>query len=99
MIYKDKFYRISGFLIGKDSREQYIDKRLYNTKELIAFLKSNNFDRYELSYIDCMERFKFVGFKLVDKTFKNIFFQNIEMFPKDLKKFYRIGDDKNAEKE
>ena len=94
MIYKDKFYRISGFLIGKDSREQYIDKRLYNTKEVIAFLKSNKFDRYELSYIDCMERFE-----LVDKTFKKIFFQNIKMFPKDLQKFYRIGEYKNAEKE
>ena len=94
MIYKDKFYRISGFLIGKNPREQYIDKRFYNAKELIAFLKSNKFDRYELSYIVCMERFE-----LVDKTFKNMFFQNIEMFPKDLKKFYRIGDDKNAEKE
>ncbi len=94
MIYKDKFYRISGFLIGNNPREQYIDKRLYNTKDLIAFLKSNKFDRYELYYIDCMERFD-----LVDKTFKNICFQNIEMFPKDLKKFYRIGDDKNAEKE
>lgn len=91
MIYKDKFYRISGFLIGKDSREQYIDKRIYNTKELIAFLKSNNFDKYELSYIDCMDRFK-----LVDKTFYKISFQNIEMFPKDLKKFYRIGGDNNA---
>ena len=94
MIYKDKFYRISGFLIGKDSRDQYIDKRFYNAKELIAFLKSNKFDRYELSYVVCMERFE-----LVDKTFKNIFFKNIEMFPKELKKYYRIGDDKNAEKE
>ena len=94
MIYRDKFYRISGFLIGKDSRDQYIDKRVYNTKELIAFLKSNKFDKYVLSYIDCMERFE-----LVEKTFKSIIFHNIEMFPKDLKKFYRIGDDKNAEKE
>ena len=94
MIYKDKFYRISGFLIGKDSREQYIDKRIYNAKELISFLKSHKLDRYQLCYIKSMERFE-----LVDKTFKNIFFKNIEMFPKELKKYYRIGDDKNAEKE
>ena len=86
MIYKDKFYRISGFLIGKNPREQYIDKRIYNAKELVAFLKSNKFDRYELSYIDCMERFD-----LVTKSYNKISFQYINMFPKDLKKFYRIG--------
>lgn len=94
MIYKDKFYRISGFLIGKDSREQYIDKRFYNAKELISFLKSHNLDRYQLYYINSLERFD-----LVDKHPVKCEYKNIKLFPQELSKFYRIGDDKNAKKE
>ena len=94
MIYKDKFYRISGFLIGKNPREQYTDMRFYNAKSLISFLKSHNLDRYQLYYIDSMERFD-----LVDKHPVKTEYKNINMFPQELKKYYRIGDDKNAEKE
>lgn len=86
MIYKDKFYRISGFLIGKNSREQYIDKRFYNAKELISFLKSHNLDRYQLYYINSMERFY-----LVDKHPVKTEYKNINLFPQELKKYYRIG--------
>lgn len=94
MIYKDKFYRISGFLTGKNPREQYIDKRFYNVKELIAFIKSHNLDRYQLFYIDSMERFD-----LVDKQLRKIEYKNINLFPQDLKKYYRIGDENDAKKE
>ena len=93
MIYKDKFYRISGFLIGKNPREQYIDKRFYNAKELIAFLKSHNLDRYQLYYIDSMERFD-----LVDKHTTKTEYKNISLFPQDLKNYYRIGEKENAKK-
>ena len=94
MIYKDKFYRISGFLTGKNPREQYIDKRFYNAKELIAFLKSHNLDRYQVYYIDSMQRFD-----LVDKYQNKIEHKNINLFPKDLIKYYRIGEKENAKKE
>lgn len=94
MIYKDKFYRISGFLTGENPREQYIDKRFYNAKELIAFLKSHKLDRYQLYYIDSMERFD-----LVDKHPVKTEYKNINMFPRELKKYYRIGGENNAQKE
>lgn len=93
MIYKDKFYRISGFLKGKHPREQYIDKRFYNAKELIAFLKSHNLDRYQLYYIDSMERFD-----LVDKYPVKTKYKNINLFPRDLTNYYRIGEKNNAKK-
>ena len=93
MIYKDKFYRISGFLIGKDSREQYTDMRFYNAKTLISFLKSHNLDRYQLYYIDSMERFD-----LVDKHPVKTEYKNINLFPQELTKYYRIGEKDNAKK-
>ena len=93
MIYKDKFYRISGFLIGKNPREQYIDKRFYNAKELIAFLKSHNLDRYQLYYIDSMERFD-----LVDKYPVKTEYKNINLFSQELKKYYRLEVKENAKK-
>lgn len=85
MIYKDKFYRISGFLTGKNPREQYTDMRFYNAKSLISFLKSHNLDRYQLYYIDSMERFD-----LVDKHPAKTEYKNINLFPQELKKYYRI---------
>ena len=94
MIYKDKFYRISGFLTGKNPREQYTDMRFYNAKTLISFLKSHNLDRYQLYYIDSMERFD-----LVDKYPGKTDYNNINLFPQELKKFYRIGEKDNAKKE
>ena len=94
MIYKDKFYRISGFLTGKNPREQYTDRRFYNAKELISFLKSHNLDRYQLYYINSMERFD-----LVDKHPVKTEYKNINLFPQELKKYYRIGGKDNAEKE
>ena len=93
MIYKDKFYRISGFLIGKNPREQYIDKRFYNAKELIAFLKSHNLDRYQLYYVDSMERFD-----LVDKHPVKTEYKNINLFSQELKKYYRLEVKENAKK-
>lgn len=93
MIYKDKFYRISGFLIGKNPLEQYIDKRFYNSKELIAFLKSHNLDRYQLYYVDSMERFD-----LVDKHPKKTEYKNINLFSRELKKYYRLEVKENAKK-
>ena len=94
MIYKDKFYRISGFLSGKNPREQYTDMRFYNAKALISFLKSHNLDRYQLYYIDSMKRFD-----LVDKYPVKTEYKNINLFPQELKKYYRIGDKENAKKE
>ena len=94
MIYKDKFYRISGFLTGKNPREQYTDMRFYNVKTLISFLKSHNLDRYQLYYIDSMERFD-----LVDKHPVKTEYKNINLFPQELKKYYRIGGKDNAKKE
>ena len=93
MIYKDKFYRISGFLTGKNPREQYTDMRFSNAKTLISFLKSHNLDRYQLYYIDSMERFD-----LVDKHPVKTEYKNINLFPRELKKYYRIGEKDNAKK-
>lgn len=94
MIYKDKFYRVSGFCTGLNPREQYIDKRFYNVKELISFLKSHNLDRYQLYYINAMERFD-----LVDKHLAKTEYKNINLFPQELKKYYRIGGKENAKEE